>query len=153
MYYHEKTKTWYNTNTKEDILAIIKECLSPDIAAITDELFSDYTLEQSISMMEIEFLKHNDKKLRLMKLQQTPESDSNYAHKTRAAAKIHRKHYETGKETPYYKYNCPICETSDIRINLTPPNVATDGPYTNCPCCQIRLDWTEVLDLPNADNT
>lgn len=45
------------------------------------------------------------------------------------------RHYETPNETPYIKYNCPVCTA----VGNT--NIQLSGQPEHCPLCGVALNW------------
>ena len=161
MYYYNGT--WYPISTKEGFRDLISDAISPDLLSLID---SDTRIQNSFDKayycsdcepaLQLEHAEEMLESLRVNlenKQQQLHSMDLHYtqgssrltkACKTKAAVHVQAHDYHRPGEEPYQKFTCPICHASGIHIQPIPPKAGTR--FTNCPCCNVRLDWKEALD-------
>lgn len=160
-FYHEGN--WYPMESMGDLVKIIRECFSEDLAAqIEAEHLLDYPeVNEAVANLELERdavladqivaqdqIEALNKQIDRVRPELDPDLEiSMPAHRLKASVPVHIGRYNGYGEAPYEKYSCPVCRLGGIRIGLVPPR---KNRYSNCPCCHVRLDWYETLGEDEA---
>lgn len=142
---------WHPVNTKEEIITVIRDCFSSDLAkCLEDNPFDPRDLDQlelerdglRADLLEAEErAEMAERDLDRLKPELLPGLGSHTpAHRLRASLPAEVLEYQDKGEPPYRKYACPVCRSAGIHIGLVPPE---KGRYSSCPCCGVRLEWPD----------